>query len=245
MLIFKGVRINSQKCVFLPILLELMLELVRTFLELIAYAVQPITEKQMRCTAMKNKTINWDDVPEIMTLEDMQQICHISKSTARYLLLSGKVPCFNSGKKTRCYKILKKDVMAYIADREEFPEYYLASRGWYSKGSRPTNATMTTTIPEIREDMHEYYKYHLRKYPDVLNTIMISQITGYGKTAINNWCKNGKLRHFKINGQNMVPKVYLIDFFCSPAFRSISRKSEWHMKILMSYPNWKCARNNN
>ena len=58
--------------------------------------------------------VNWDSVPEVMNKEQFFRICHISKSTALHLLKSGKVPCEWSGKKTRCYKIRKEDVKAYL-----------------------------------------------------------------------------------------------------------------------------------
>jgi len=189
--------------------------------------------------ALKNKSINWDKLPEVMTLDQLYQISHISKSTARFLLRSGKIPCLYSGKKTRCYKILKADVKTYLADREQFPEYYKATRGWYSKYSSPD--LTNPPVPVIREDMHEYYAYLLQKYPDVLDTLLISRITGYGKTSINNWCNKNKLQHFLNKGRNMIPKVYLIDYFCSVHFRTIARKSEWHRKVLIEYSSWKYA----
>ena len=37
----------------------------------------------------------------------------------------------------------------------------------------------------------------------------------------------------------MIPKIYLIDFFCSNAFRAIPRKSEWHISSLQNYRRWK------
>ncbi len=215
-LIFQWVRIKVEKAKFSAFLLELVLELVRTKLELIAYATQSVTEINPRCTAMRNEPINWDEVPDVMTKEQLWRVCHISKSTARFLLISGKIPCMNTGGKTRCYKILKKDVMAYIEDRKEFPEYYMAAKDWYSKNSKPSS--LSSSIPEIRDDLHEYYAYLLRAYPDVLNNEEISKISGYSKTAINNWCKRGHLRHFLIKSKNMIPKVYLIDFFVHPTF---------------------------
>ena len=70
--------------------------------------------------------VNWDSVPEVMNKEQFFRICHISKSTALHLLKSGKVPCEWSGKKTRCYKIRKEDVKAYLEERAIFPELYSA-----------------------------------------------------------------------------------------------------------------------
>lgn len=78
--------------------------------------------------------VNWDSVPEVMNKEQFFRICHISKSTALHLLKSGKVPCEWSGKKTRCYKIRKEDVKAYLEERAIFPELYSAPKD----GTTPT-----------------------------------------------------------------------------------------------------------
>ena len=87
---------------------------------------------------MKESAINWDDIPDIITKDQLYQICHISKSTALYLLRSGKIPCEYTGKQTRCYKIKKEDVIAYLNNRKVFPESYSAPAGWY-KGNYDLN----------------------------------------------------------------------------------------------------------
>jgi len=56
---------------------------------------------------MKENAINWDSIPDVITKDQIYRICHISKSTALYLLQSGKIPCEYTGKRTRCYKIKK------------------------------------------------------------------------------------------------------------------------------------------
>ena len=71
---------------------------------------------------MNENAINWDSIPEIITKDQLYRICHISKSTALYLLQSGKITCEYSGKKTRCYKIRKADVITYLEERKVFPE---------------------------------------------------------------------------------------------------------------------------
>lgn len=119
--------------------------------------------------------------------------------------------------------------MAYVMNRELYPDYYLAAKG----DSRSTLSDSTIVQKRKQKKMREYYAFLLEKYADVLDTLTISNITGYGKTAVNNWCQKRLLQHFKINGRYMVPKVYLIDFFCSTYFRTIKRKSEWHLNILI------------
>ena len=62
------------------------------------------------------------------------------------------------------------------------------------------------------EDLHEYYRFLLREYPDVLEAKKVSEITGYAIPVISRWCRNGKVTYFFIRAMNMIPKIYLIDF---------------------------------
>lgn len=67
---------------------------------------------------MKNITVNPSLIkniqkvlkpyPDPMSRNDFRETCKIGTRTSLYLLKSGLVPCIHTGKKTRCYKILKK-----------------------------------------------------------------------------------------------------------------------------------------
>ena len=63
----------------------------------------------------------------------------------------------------------------------------------------------------------------------------IVKLTCYAKTTVNSWCRRGHLKSFKKNNVNRIPKVYLIEFFCSPYFRTIVQKSRWHIYILKEF----------
>ena len=145
---------------------------------------------------MKNLPIDWNSVPDVMNKDQFYRLCHISKSTALHLLKSGKVPCEWTGKKTRCYKIKKEDVI------------------W---------------------QMHDYYAKLLGKYKDVVTVQEIVTLTGYAKTTVNNWCNRGQLKSFRKGQLFYIPKIFLIDFFCSLTFRSITRKSLWHIQTLNDF----------
>lgn len=196
--------------------------------------------KILRCIVMKENAINWDDVPDVITKDQLYRICHISKSTALYLLQSGKIPCEYTGRKTRCYKIKKEDVIAYLENRKAFPESYSAPAGWY-KGDYTVQ--MEEQVPQIvLEHLQLYYTELLSGYPDVLTTQTVSKITGYGKTSINNWCNQGHIKSFRKNNVNHIPKVYLVEFFCSTYFRTITRKSPWHIRTLQGFSSWRKIR---
>lgn len=189
---------------------------------------------------MNETAINWDSIPDIITKDQLYQICHISKSTALYLLRSGKIPCEYTGKKTRCYKIKKSDVITYLEKREIFPESYSAPAGWY-KGNY--SIKLETKIPEnALKNMRQYYTEMLAQYPDVMTATEVSTIIGYGKTTVNNWCRKGHLKAFKRNNMNHIPKVYLIEFCYSKYFRTITRKSDWHIRALQEFSRWQVMR---
>ena len=180
-----------------------------------------------------NEAINWDSIPDIITKDQLYQICHISKSTALYLLRSGKIPCEYTGKKTRCYKIKKADVITYLEKRKVFPESYSAPAGWY-KGNYTVK--MSAEVPEqTLKNMKLYYTELFAQYPDVLTATEISKVIGYGTTSINNWCNRGVLKSFCKGQLFYIPKIFLIDFFCSLTFRSITRKSLWHIQTLNDF----------
>ena len=177
--------------------------------------------------------VNWDSVPEVMNKEQFFQICHISKSTALHLLKSGKVPCEWSGKKTRCYKIRKEDVKAYLEERAIYPELYSAPKGWY--GTHYV-ARLSKELPEdTLRQMHGYYEKLLRKYPDVVTVKDVVTLTGYTLTTVHNWCSRGSLKAFQKGLKFCIPKIFLVDFFCSLTFRSITRKSLWHIQTLNEF----------
>ena len=177
--------------------------------------------------------VNWDSVPEVMNKEQFFRICHISKSTALHLLKSGKVPCEWSGKKTRCYKIRKEDVKAYLEERAIFPELYSAPKGWY--GTHYV-ARLSKELPEdTLRQMHGYYEKLLRKYPDVVTVKDVVTLTGYPLTTVHNWCSRGSLKAFQKGLKFCIPKIFLVDFFCSLTFRSITRKSLWHIQTLNEF----------
>jgi excisionase family DNA binding protein len=191
---------------------------------------------------VNNETINWDEIPDIITKEQLYRICHISKATALHLLHSGKIPCEQSGKKTRCYRIKKEDVQTYLEKRSIFPEAYSAPKGWYSGERKSVRKKTFKKMPLIiPEDMSDYYIDILSEYSDVITVRQIIEFTGYGKTAVNRWCAKGWLKRFMKGRANMVPKIFFIEFLCSAHFQGIRRKTDRHIKLLKSFRRWQAT----
>ena len=87
--------------------------------------------------AMDKQTIDYlkSTYPDVITKDQFYRICHISKKTASYLLDNELVPCTNSGKQTRKYKILLDDVIAFLDARENNPFAFKAPDNYYGHGA--------------------------------------------------------------------------------------------------------------
>ena len=102
---------------------------------------------------MKYDANEFGKYPDVMNKEQFYKLCHISKKTALYLLQSGLIPSRCTSKRMRCYQIMKSDVIAFMEDREQYPEAYKAPPGWYSGGY--DIRTQQDIPPVVLEDMHE------------------------------------------------------------------------------------------
>ena len=97
-------------------------------------------------------------------------------------------------------------------------------------------AKLSKELPEdVLRQMHDYYAKLLSKYKDVVTVQDVVALTGYAKTTINNWCNRGELKSFRKGQLFYIPKIFLIDFFYSLTFRSITRKSLWHIQTLNDF----------
>lgn len=155
-----------------------------------------------------------NDYPEYVTKEQFYKIAHISKKTAQYLLQSKKVPCVESNKKTRKYKIKVSDIVAYLVDRELRPEYYLQSC------SGKSNLSHSSFLHYKMCSMNENEKVQFRSYlvkefeslDDILTIKEVSRFTGLSCITISRKCTNGDLFSFLINGKRLIPKICFIEY---------------------------------
>ncbi len=166
-----------------------------------------------------------EQYPIDMTKDQMYRICHISKKTCLFLLESGLVPCLDSGKKTRRFKIKTTDVIHYLEDRDIHPEYYKPPEGYYKQLHIPQPRALSEHDLLV---MRQFYEKELATWPDVMTIKQVSAFTGYGKTSVERWCSKQQLKNFYIKRRYYVPKKYLIDFLEGWHFTGILFKSANH-----------------
>ena len=138
--------------------------------------------------------------PEYVTKDQFYRICHISKNTALYYIRNGFIPCIDSGKKTRRYKIAIKDIIFFLEDRDENPEkYYLPNH--YNNPFLPGSIRRYKFKPRpylyknhykahyklkgINEvkDYKNYLELQFTDYPDMLISKQIQQVTGHSPST--------------------------------------------------------------
>ena len=149
--------------------------------------------------------------PDPMGRTDFRKACRIGARTSIYLLQSGLVPCENTGKQTRCYKIAKSDVAAYLRRRLSEPAYYTPPSGWYKNypAHKPPafglNGALLLT-DATRQRVRRWYENLLAREPDVLDAHQIARVTGYASRTVSRWCTEGRLKAFPYQHTYKVPK---------------------------------------
>ena len=162
--------------------------------------------------------------PDPMGRTDFRKACRIGTRTSIYLLQSGLVPCENTGKQTRCYKIAKSDVAAYLRRRLAEPAYYTPPSGWYKNYPNHKPPAFGLNGALLLTDA--------ARQPDVLDARQIAQVTGYASRTVSRWCTEGRLKAFPYQHTYKVPKEWLLEFLTSEDYNSITRKSKEHYAMI-------------
>ena len=175
--------------------------------------------------------------PDPMSRNDFRIACHIGTRTSLYLLQSGLVPCTHTGKRTRCYKITKADVAAYLRRRLTEPEYYTPPSGWYKNypNHKPPAFGLNSALPltdATHRRVRRWYENLLAHQPDVLDAHQIARVTGYASRTVSRWCAEGRLKAFPYQHSYKVPKEWLLEFITSEDYNSITRKSKAHYAMI-------------
>ena len=180
---------------------------------------------------MTNKTKK----TEKLSAEQICKILHISKRKCAWMLQNGMIPCKDSGKKTRRYTVLRKDLDAYIKDSTEHPEKYFIPVTFTSNNPRKREPDKYYLYPhQVPEDFRPWLDDLWYDLPDVITPKDVETILGYEHESVRQWINRGWLRITKAHNFEIVPREWLIDFTCDYAF-CIIKKSKTHRELLDKY----------
>ena len=97
-------------------------------------------------------TYLYEEYPEVISADQLYRICHISKRKAKWLLEHGYIPCEDSGKKTRRYKIRLNDVIDYLLTLEAAPDLVATPVGAFNVKRKQLNPVAQICQKEFQRD---------------------------------------------------------------------------------------------
>lgn len=160
---------------------------------------------------------------ELVTQEQVRKMLHIGKKKAKYILDNGIIPCVNTGKKTRQYRVKVSDI-----------EYYMEHPYDFSVGMFPSDAKrkpINKSAVRLDDDVvYEYYHKLLSEEKDMLTAVQVGKIVGYSKTAVYRWIEQGWLKSVCFSGKHLIPKKELLSFLTSPSCTTLPQKSLQHLQ---------------
>lgn len=188
-------------------------------------------------------TIDYSDIirsyPPVITLEQLYQICHISKRKAKWLLETGRIPCQDSGKKTRRFKIRTEDVVTYLTERTSNPDKYKAPTGMFNsaKDTLPHQCGRKRTGAFAIDAgcYHAYISNLWYDLPDALTTSQIHACTGISKTTINQWFIKAEVEGAFLYQTYIASKESVINQVVRLTLHNSSRLSPVLMELALSY----------
>jgi hypothetical protein len=175
------------------------------------------------------------EYPEKISQDQLYRICRISKRKATWLLENGYIPCEDTGKKTRRFKIQITDVIAYLTRLEESPETLLTPPGIFSSGIKYKPKRQTAKVINS-EKFIAMLKNKWHTFPDALTVNDVTKLTGYCQTTVSEWIKAEKITGVWYYTKYLVPKDSFINYMATEACR-IHQKSKKHIELLEQYRN--------
>ncbi len=180
--------------------------------------------------------------PLFVSKEQLYVICRISKRSAKYLLDNKIIPCEDTGKKTRRYRVALEDVIVYLKTRDKtgntlIPEGVLNAKRTVACGCKASYSHVL--LSGKQDELRRYYEHIFTDYPDALTPYDIAEMTGLKLGTVRRLIKSGSIRALLVGRQSVVPKEYMLDFIGSNRFLTLKSNSKEFQRILGGFSEWK------
>ena len=188
---------------------------------------------------------------EIISLEQLYKMLHISKRKAAWMLQNGIIPCEIRESLTHKYAIRKEDVLAYIAKsehekRSEIPVGIFNAKktnnprrtespnsdcgGYFDDTNYKLRGKERTRFKEMLEDL-------LSAVPDTLTVDEVAELTGYHRRTILRYVQRKYIYAVNIMGKYYISKPSIINYLATDKAFKNTQKSEWHKDIILKFKN--------
>ena len=186
---------------------------------------------------------------EIISLEQLYKMLHISKRKAAWMLQNGIIPCEIRGTATHKYTIRKEDVLAYMAksDREKWKEIPVGIFNAKKTNNPRRTESKASDCGGYFDDTHyklrgkERAKFKkmledpLSVVPDTLTVDEVAELTGYHRRTILRYVQRKYIYAVNIMGKYYISKQSIINYLATDKAFKNTQKSEWHENIIDDY----------
>ena len=177
-------------------------------------------------------TYLYEEYPEVISADQLYRICHISKRKAKWLLEHGYIPCKDSGKKTRRYKIRLDDAIDYLHTLESAPDLVATPVGAFNVKRKQLNPVAQICQKEFQQFLYDIWANEA----DILQISDVQALLGYSAGTIRQWMLRKELRSTRLpNGTQITSKKWLVEFTAKYTIRNPNRLSAAHRKIVEAY----------
>ena len=188
---------------------------------------------------------------EIISLEQLYKMLHISKRKAAWMLQNGIIPCEIRNTPTHKYSIRKEDVLAYMEKsarekRKEIPVGIFNAKktnnprrtespnsdcgGYFDDTHYKLRGKERARFKEMLEDL-------LSAVPDTLTVDEVAELTGYHRRTILRYVQRKYIYAVTIMGKYYVSKQSIINYLVTDKAFKNTQKSEWHENVILKFKN--------
>ena len=183
---------------------------------------------------------------EIISLEQLYKMLHISKRKTAWMLQNGIIPCEIRNTPTHKYSVRKEDVLAYMAksDREKRKEIPVGifnakktnnPRRTESQGS-DCGGYFDDTNYRLRGKERARFKEMLENLlsavSDTLTVDEVAELIGYHRRTILRYVQRKYIYAVNIMGKYYISKQSIINYLATDKAFKNTQKSEWHEEMI-------------
>ena len=183
---------------------------------------------------------------EIISLEQLYKMLHISKRKAAWMLQNGIIPCEIRNTPTHKYSVRKEDVLAYMAKserekRKEIPVGIFNAKktnnprrtesqgsdcgGYFDDTNYKLRGKERARFKEMLEDL-------LSAVPDTLTVDDVAELTGYHRRTILRYVQRKYIYAVTIMGKYYISKSSIINYLATDKAFKNTQKTPWHIAVI-------------
>ncbi len=180
-----------------------------------------------------------NNYPAVLSLENVRVILRISKRKASWMLQNGIIRCTIKDKQTRKFQVQVDDLFDYMERVENDDPSVRVPCGLFNAKPTKKHRESTLIAPSLIHarppiDYRLFLADKWCKYPDLLHSEDIAEITGYTRKTAQKWITEKKLKSVWTQNDLFTTKEWLIEFYQTQG-HTVSNKCKKHILLLHEY----------